>query len=160
MSFCHSISASVCIASIGYSLTVCPQRNGEQSASFPFILFLSHFSTFGTMDNKNIQRLMAAEQEANAVVAEARRSRVAMLRQAKAEADQEILKYRAQADTEFKATHAKDIGSRDQYRLQLERQTDAEIEQAKRVDAMKKKQIIDYLLMKVNDVDTSAPGRF
>jgi V-type H+-transporting ATPase subunit G len=110
------------------------------------------------MDNKSIQKLLAAEQEANAKVAEAKAARIALLRRAKAEADVEVAKFRAEMEAQFKAKHTKDMGSRDEYRMQLEVETEMEIESIRKLDANKKRQVIEFLLSKVQQVDTKAPA--
>eukprot|EP00762_Andalucia_godoyi_P000759 ANDGO_03765.mRNA.1 V-type proton ATPase subunit G len=109
------------------------------------------------MDNKSVQKLLAAEQEANTVVSEAKKARIALLKRAKTEAEAEIQKFKQEMENQFRQKHASDLNSRDQYRIQLERQTDIELEQVKRIDPAKKRTVSDFLLSKVQDVHVAAP---
>eukprot|EP00887_Chlorella_sp_A99_P007589 scaffold28.g7589.t1 len=58
-----------------------------------------------------IQRLLAAEQEAQAIVQKARQAKAARLKQAKDEAEREIVAYKAEREAEFKHKVATDSSS-------------------------------------------------
>ncbi|KAJ7532883.1 hypothetical protein O6H91_13G023900 [Diphasiastrum complanatum] len=57
-----------------------------------------------------IQQLLAAEQEAQRIITNARNAKMARLRQAKEEAEREVAAYRAQRESEFRKKLAQSSG--------------------------------------------------
>ncbi|KAK6929199.1 Vacuolar (H+)-ATPase G subunit [Dillenia turbinata] len=74
-----------------------------------------------------IQLLLAAEQEAQKIVNAARNEKFARLKQAKEEADKEIVEFRAQMEREFQRKVEESSGDSGANVKRLERETEVEI---------------------------------
>ncbi|KAG6504099.1 V-type proton ATPase subunit G 1-like [Zingiber officinale] len=75
-----------------------------------------------------IQQLLAAEQEAQHIVNEARNAKLARLKQAKEEAEKEVAAYRAQMEAEFQRKLAQSSGDSGANVKRLEQETDEKIQ--------------------------------
>ncbi|KAG6551434.1 hypothetical protein Mapa_007080 [Marchantia paleacea] len=105
------------------------------------------------MDDKGgIQMLLAAEQDAQRIVANARSGKTQRLRQAKEEAEREIAAFRAQRDAEFKKKQELSSGSVDSNVKRLEEETDAKIERLKEEASSKSHEVTSFLLKFVTTV--------
>mmetsp|Transcript_19633 Transcript_19633/g.35401 ORF Transcript_19633/g.35401 Transcript_19633/m.35401 type:complete len:111 (-) Transcript_19633:197-529(-) len=99
-----------------------------------------------------VQKLLAAEQEANAVVTEAKKAKADRLRQARAEADREITAYRAEREGAYQKKLA-ESSSGSQVNLQrLTSETNVAIQKINADVYAKKKQVVESLLKFVSTV--------
>jgi len=76
-----------------------------------------------------IQQLLAAEQEAQHIVNNARNAKMARLKQAKEEAEKEITEFRAQLEAEFQKKLTASSGDSGANVKRLEQETEAKISQ-------------------------------
>ncbi|CAK9193937.1 unnamed protein product [Sphagnum jensenii] len=86
------------------------------------------FSQILQADRGGIQALLAAEQDAQHIVANARAAKTARLRQAKEEADREVAQYRAQRESEFRKKLAETSGDSGSNVKRLEAETNQKIQ--------------------------------
>ncbi|OWM87590.1 V-type proton ATPase subunit G 1-like isoform X2 [Punica granatum] len=93
-----------------------------------------------------IQLLLAAEQEAQRIVATARDAKMARLRQAKEEAEKEIAEFRAQMETEFQRKLAESSGDSGANVKRLEQETEAKIVHLKTEAARISHDVVQMLL--------------
>ena len=96
-----------------------------------------------------IQKLLAAEQEAQAIVTAARAEKTSRLRQAKAEADAEIAAYRAQREETYQSLLRSRSGDSSARAAQLESESSAAIERVQTQVRAAKKAVTDMLAAKV-----------
>ena len=96
-----------------------------------------------------IQKLLAAEQEAQAIVTAARAEKTSRLRQAKAEADAEIKAYRAQREETYQSLLRSRVGDSSVRAAQLESESSAAIERVQTQVRAAKKAVTDMLAAKV-----------
>ena len=97
-----------------------------------------------------IQKLLAAEQEAQAIVTAARAEKTSRLRQAKAEADAEIKAYRAQREETYQSLLRSRVGDSSARAAQvLESESSAAIERVQTQVRAAKKAVTDMLAAKV-----------
>eukprot|EP00245_Coleochaete_scutata_P009031 TRINITY_DN2887_c0_g1_i1.p2 TRINITY_DN2887_c0_g1~~TRINITY_DN2887_c0_g1_i1.p2 ORF type:complete len:107 (+),score=28.69 TRINITY_DN2887_c0_g1_i1:86-406(+) len=90
-----------------------------------------------------IQQLLAAEQEAQQIVANARAAKTAKLRQAKEEAEREVAAFRAQREEEFrKFKSSGDAGSTVK---RLDAETDIEIKKLQDIAKAKSAEVTQLL---------------
>ncbi|XP_056168935.1 V-type proton ATPase subunit G 1-like [Syzygium oleosum] len=94
-----------------------------------------------------IQLLLAAEQEAQRIVNAAREAKMARLRQAKEEAEKEIVAFRAQMEAGFQSKVAESSGDSGANVKRLERETEAKIEHL-RTEATRISQDVVQMLLK------------
>ncbi|URD99193.1 Vacuolar (H+)-ATPase G subunit [Musa troglodytarum] len=106
-----------------------------------------------------IQQLLAAEQEAQRIVNEARNAKMARLKQAKEEADKEIAAYRAQMEAEFQrkvaqasASHPLSSGDSGANVKRLELETEEKIQHLKSQAANISQDVVQMLLKHVTTV--------
>ena len=96
-----------------------------------------------------IQKLLAAEQEAQGIVAAARAEKTARLRQAKAEADAEIAAYRAQREEKYKGLVLSQTGDSTTRAARLEADCTAQIATVVAQVQANKKIVTNMLAQKV-----------
>lgn len=96
-----------------------------------------------------IQKLLAAEQEAQAIVTAARAEKTSRLRQAKAEADAEIAAYRAQREEKYQSLLRSRVGDSSARAARLETDAAAAIERVQAQVRAGKKAVTDMLAAKV-----------
>ena len=102
------------------------------------------------MDSRDgIQKLLAAEQEAQAIVTAARAEKTSRLRQAKAEADAEIAAYRAQREEKYQSLLSSRVGDSSARAARLETDAAAAIERVLAQVNAGKKAVTDMLAAKV-----------
>ncbi|XXG89578.1 hypothetical protein AAC387_Pa12g1545 [Persea americana] len=99
-----------------------------------------------------IQRLLAAEQEAQHIVNAARNEKMARLKQAKEEADKEIAEFRAQMEAEFQKKVAETSGDSGANVKRLEQETDAKIHHLKSEAERISNDVVHMLLKHVTTV--------
>ncbi|XVF23639.1 hypothetical protein REPUB_Repub13aG0056800 [Reevesia pubescens] len=99
-----------------------------------------------------IQRLLAAEQEAQHIVNTARNAKMARLKQAKEEAEKEIAKFRAQVEYEFQRKVAESSGDSGANVKRLELETDEKINHLKNEAARISNDVVQMLLKHVTTV--------
>ena len=101
------------------------------------------------MDSRDgIQKLLAAEQEAQAIVTAARAEKTSRLRQAKAEADAEIAAYRAQREEKYQSLLRSRSGDSSARAARLETDAAAAIERVQAQVRAGKKAVTDMLAAK------------
>ncbi|KAK9819079.1 hypothetical protein WJX81_002296 [Elliptochloris bilobata] len=93
-----------------------------------------------------IQRLLAAEQEAQKIVATARKAKADRLRQAKQEAEREVKAYKAQREEQYQKRIADDSTSSGSTVKRLEADATAQVKGIEKSIAAKKKEVVDTLL--------------
>ena len=102
------------------------------------------------MDSRDgIQKLLAAEQEAQPIVTAARAEKTSRLRQAKAEADAEIAAYRAQREEKYQSLLSSRVGDSSARAARLETDAAAAIERVQAQVNAGKKAVTDMLAAKV-----------
>ena len=102
------------------------------------------------MDSRDgIQKLLAAEQEAQAIVTAARAEKTSRLRQAKAEADAEIAAYRAQREEKYQSLLSSRVGDSSARAARLETDAANAIERVQTQVNAGKKAVTDMLAAKV-----------
>eukprot|EP00475_Leptophrys_vorax_P005096 TRINITY_DN13066_c0_g1_i1.p1 TRINITY_DN13066_c0_g1~~TRINITY_DN13066_c0_g1_i1.p1 ORF type:complete len:112 (-),score=28.29 TRINITY_DN13066_c0_g1_i1:415-750(-) len=106
----------------------------------------------GSSREGGIQLLLAAEQEAQKVVAAARAAKTARLRQAKEEAEREAAAYRAQREEDYKKKKAGTSGDSEATVKRLDQQTKAKIELLSKEAANVSKDVTGMLLDLVTTV--------
>ncbi|KAK2076737.1 hypothetical protein QBZ16_005497 [Prototheca wickerhamii] len=99
-----------------------------------------------------IQRLLAAEKEAQAIVAKARQARTERLKQAKDEADREVQAYKAQRESEFKRLQTDDTTSSEELAKKMADEADASVKSVQKAISEKKSAVLDLLLKHVTTV--------
>ena len=98
-----------------------------------------------------IQKLLKAEEEAEALIARARENRVLKLREAKQAADEEIARFRNSEEAKFAAEQA--ASAKEATSGSLEAKTLADIAQVQSDFANNKKTIVDYMSKKIMTVE-------
>ncbi|PSC70388.1 transmembrane ATPase [Micractinium conductrix] len=99
-----------------------------------------------------IQRLLAAEQEAQAIVAKARKAKSDRLKQAKEEAEREIAAFKAEREADFKRK-VNDHGSSSQDNVvRLAEQSSKAVQGIQESIGQKKKHVLDLLMHHVTEV--------
>lgn len=93
-----------------------------------------------------IQRLLAAEHEAQAIVQRARQAKAARLKQAKDEADAEVASYKAEREAEFKRKVAADSSSSQDNVVRLGEESSRAVAAIQASIAQKKGDVLDLLL--------------
>ncbi|GAB4817457.1 hypothetical protein N2152v2_004503 [Parachlorella kessleri] len=99
-----------------------------------------------------IQRLLQAEQEAQAIVARARKAKSDRLKQAKDEADKEIAAYKAERETEFQRKMASDSSSSQENVVRLGEESSRAVKAIQDSIQQKKKEVLKLLLDHVTSV--------
>ncbi|EFN56352.1 hypothetical protein CHLNCDRAFT_57605 [Chlorella variabilis] len=99
-----------------------------------------------------IQRLLAAEQEAQAIVAKARKAKTERLKQAKTEAEREIAAFKAEREAEFKRKVAEDSSSSQGNVAKLTEESSKAVTSIQSSIASKKKEVLDLLMHHVTTV--------
>jgi V-type H+-transporting ATPase subunit G len=99
-----------------------------------------------------IQRLLAAEQEAQQIVARARKEKAERLKQAKREAEKEIQAYKKQREDAYQKRIADDSNFSGANIKRLEQETNQAIKELQQNVASKKKMVLDTLLEFVTTV--------
>lgn len=100
----------------------------------------------------SIQRLIQAEQEAQKIVAAARKARGDRLKQAKAEAEKEIKAYKKQREDQYQKRISDDSSSSGQNAKRLEGETSQQKKSMEKSVAGKKQEVLDMLLRYVQNV--------
>ena len=96
-----------------------------------------------------IQKLLKAEEEAEALIAKARENRVRKLREAKQAADDEIAIFRKKEDEKFQGEQDLVAGGASGDANSLEAQTLADLKQVQTDFSTNKKKIVDYMAAKI-----------
>ncbi|KAL0744580.1 hypothetical protein Bca4012_086093 [Brassica carinata] len=99
-----------------------------------------------------IQQLLAAEQEAQHIVNAARTAKMARLKQAKEEAEQEIAEYKTKTEQDFQRKLEETSGDSGANVKRLEQETDAKIEQLKNEASRISNDVVEMLLKHVTTV--------
>lgn len=99
-----------------------------------------------------IQLLLAAEQEAQRIVNAAREAKMARLRQAKEEAEKEIVAFRAQMEAEYQRKVAESSGDSGANVKRLEQETEAKIAHLKTEGTRIAQDVVQMLLKHVTTV--------
>ncbi|KAK3232417.1 hypothetical protein Dsin_004298 [Dipteronia sinensis] len=99
-----------------------------------------------------IQLLLAAEQEAQQIVNNARNEKMAKLKLAKEEADREIAQYRAQVEADFQRKIAESSGDSGANVKRLEHETDTKIKHLKIEASRISQDVLQMLLKQVTTV--------
>lgn len=99
-----------------------------------------------------IQKLLAAEQEAQRIVSESRKAKQERLRQAKAEADREIAAYRAEREGAYQKKVSEGASGAQATLQRLTAETNAQIQQIQASVKAKKPQMIELLTNYVTTV--------
>ncbi|KAK4756799.1 hypothetical protein SAY87_006926 [Trapa incisa] len=99
-----------------------------------------------------IQLLLAAEQEAQRIVASARDAKMARLKQAKEEAEKDIAEFRAHMEAAFQRKLAESSGDSGANVKRLEQETDAKIVHLKTEGARISHDVVHMLLKHVTTV--------
>ncbi|XP_074575589.1 V-type proton ATPase subunit G 1-like [Curcuma longa] len=99
-----------------------------------------------------IQQLLAAEQEAQHIVNEARNAKTARLKQAKEEAEKEIAAYRAQMEAEYQRKLAQTSGDSGANVKRLEQETEEKIHHLRSQAAAISDDVVQILLKHVTTV--------
>ncbi|KAK9790588.1 hypothetical protein WJX73_008059 [Symbiochloris irregularis] len=100
----------------------------------------------------SIQRLIAAEQEAQKIVAAARKARTERLKQAKAEAEKEIKSYKKQREESYQKRISDDSSSSGANAKRLEGEGSNAKKALDKSIASKKQEVLDMLLKYVSTV--------
>ncbi|XP_050226745.1 V-type proton ATPase subunit G 1-like isoform X2 [Mercurialis annua] len=93
-----------------------------------------------------IQLLLDAEQQAQLIINDARNAKLARLKQAKEEADNEIANYRSHVDSEFQRKVAGNTGDSNSNVNRLDQETDAKISHLKTEAARISLDVVNMLL--------------
>lgn len=99
-----------------------------------------------------IQRLLAAEQEAQAIVAKARKAKTDRLKQAKDEAEREIAAYKTEREAEFRRKVSEDSSSSQDNVTRLAEESARAVKAIQDSVMQKKKDVVDMLLLHVTNV--------
>ncbi|KAJ7528765.1 hypothetical protein O6H91_15G061200 [Diphasiastrum complanatum] len=100
-----------------------------------------------------IQQLLAAEQEAQRIVTNARNAKMARLRQAKEEAEREVAAYRAQRESEFRKKLAESSGDSGANMKRLESETVIKIQHLAKEASQVSSEVTALLLKYVTTVN-------
>mmetsp|Transcript_47036 Transcript_47036/g.117754 ORF Transcript_47036/g.117754 Transcript_47036/m.117754 type:complete len:114 (+) Transcript_47036:238-579(+) len=103
-----------------------------------------------------IQKLLAAEQEAQRVVSEARKQKADRLRTAKAEAERDIAAFRADCEAEFQKKISAGGGSSSAQFADMHKDTDVEVDKVKKDTSSLKSKVTQTLVAAVLDVKLAA----
>lgn len=99
-----------------------------------------------------IQKLLKAEEEAEALIAKARENRVRKLREAKQAADDEMAVFRKKEEEKFQAEQAAVTGGASGDASSLESQTQSDLKKVQQDFAENKDKITEYLVQKILSV--------
>lgn len=99
-----------------------------------------------------IQRLLAAEKEAQQIVAKARKAKSDRLKQAKAEAEKEIKAYKQQREEAYQKRISDDTSSSGQNEKRLDTESKAAVKSIQDSISSKKKEVVDQLMGYVTTV--------
>ena len=127
-----------------------PRREDAGHRTTPSSSHPHHLAPASTMDSHDgIQKLLAAEQEAQAIVSAARAEKTQRLRQAKAEADAEIAAYRTQREEKYQTILQSQSGDSTARAAKLENDAIAQIKTVKQQIESSKKTVSNMLAQKV-----------
>ncbi|XP_016496707.1 V-type proton ATPase subunit G 1-like [Nicotiana tabacum] len=101
-----------------------------------------------------IQMLLTAEQEAQQIVSTARNVKMTRLRQAKEEAEMEVVNYRSHLEAEYKKTLYETSGSSDSTEKRLEIETEKKIQRLKKAASEASPDVIAMLLKHITTIKT------
>lgn len=96
-------------------------------------------------EKDGIQRLLAAEQEAQAIIAKARKAKSERLKQAKEEAEKELVAFKAEREEQYKRKVAEESSSSDTNVKKLEAEAASNIQQLQDAVNTKKTEVLDLL---------------
>lgn len=96
--------------------------------------------------------LLAAEQEAQQIIASARAAKIARLKEAKQEAEREVADYRAQRETEFRKKLAESSGDSGSNIKRLEGETQEKIDHLTEEASKVSPEVVALLLKYVTSV--------
>jgi V-type H+-transporting ATPase subunit G len=99
-----------------------------------------------------IQRLLAAEKEAQQIVAQARKAKSDRLKQAKAEAEKEIKAYKQQREEAYQKLISDDTSNSGATEKRLESESKDTVKAIQKSISEKKKEVSDQLLSYVTSV--------
>lgn len=122
---------------------------------FIFFLFLP-FIIIITMPPKqdNVQKLLAAEEKRNKLIADAKNRKQQKVKQAKADAEREVASFRAERDQEYEQYRTQQNSGADAEHAELARETDRELEELKTMTAQRMNAVADkmaQLIVNVNE---------
>lgn len=103
-----------------------------------------------------IQRLLAAEQEAQAIIAKARQAKAERLKQAKEEAERDVLAYKKEREEEFSRKIANDSSNNQENAARMQAESEKSVEAIQKSIASKKEEVLKMLLSQVETVENSA----
>jgi len=101
-----------------------------------------------------IQRLLAAEQEAQAIVAKARQAKAERLKEAKEEAERDVAAYKKEREEEFSKKIADDSSSNKENASRMHAESEKAVEAIQKSIASKKEEVLKMLLSQVETVET------
>mmetsp|Transcript_4916 Transcript_4916/g.17840 ORF Transcript_4916/g.17840 Transcript_4916/m.17840 type:complete len:110 (-) Transcript_4916:1612-1941(-) len=107
---------------------------------------------FGSSQGDGIQALLAAEQEAQQIVGEARRAKAERLRQAREEAEKEAAAYRQQREEHFARQLQAQTGDSSSVTQQLEAETARQVQQIQACTQKQGGEVSSMLLTMVTTV--------
>ncbi|XP_063684114.1 V-type proton ATPase subunit G 1-like [Bolinopsis microptera] len=102
--------------------------------------------------SEGIQRLLQAEQRANAKVAEAKKKKQKRLKEAKEEAKKEILLFKNNQEVAFQDKMAKSQGYGDDYTAKINKEGQVEAAKLDEMLASNQGKVVDWLLDHVSDI--------
>jgi V-type H+-transporting ATPase subunit G len=101
-----------------------------------------------------IQRLLAAEQEAQAIVAKARQAKAERLKEAKEEAERDVAAYKKEREEEFSKKIADDSSSNKENASRMHAESEKAVAAIQKSIASKKEEVLKMLLSQVETVET------
>lgn len=96
-----------------------------------------------------VQRLMAAEQERNRIIAEARQRKVQKVKEAKIDAERQVEELRKAKDYELQRYQAELAGTADRDKSDVVRETDAQMQAMKKLSSQRLDKVADVLVQMV-----------
>ncbi|ORC89285.1 (H+)-ATPase G subunit [Trypanosoma theileri] len=93
----------------------------------------------------NVQRLLAAEQKRNAIIADAKARKQAKVRQAKADAEEEVAAFRREKQQEYETYRQQQLTGADAENAELARSTDVQMDQLRTL-AAQRMQYVDSMM--------------
>ncbi|ESS61153.1 (H)-ATPase G subunit [Trypanosoma cruzi Dm28c] len=93
----------------------------------------------------NVQRLLAAEQKRNKIIADAKARRQAKVKQAKIDAEQEVAAFRREKEQEYEQYRAQQLSGADAENLELARGTELQLQELRTLTAKRMNYVEDMM---------------
>ncbi|KAF2222474.1 H+-ATPase G subunit-domain-containing protein [Elsinoe ampelina] len=110
-------------------------------------------------NSAGIQTLLDAERDAQQIVQKAREYRTKKVKDARSEAQKEIDDYRKQKEEEFKKFEKEHTSGNKKAEEDAQKDTDAKLQEIKKIGDKSGKKVVEDLLKAVNDVKPVVPQR-